>query len=168
VCLFGSKVINKPEGLLDPEFTKRGRIEHHFYAMGAVSIVFVEAEKRYATGRKKLDVIAQVLAESLGMSHFPNVFLPFVVASDLITLLIISASDYVNSKIQHWVPVLAIICDGENFEFLVLDSGIKSVYSTGVVTGVIDRRRRPGLLMPTLKESKVANHLLLFKIDSFP
>jgi hypothetical protein len=168
VCLFGSKVINKPEGLLDAEFTKRGRIEHHFYAMGTVSIVLIEVEKHYATGRKKLDVIAQVLTESLGMSHFPNIFLPSVVASDLITLLTILASDYVNSKIQHWVPVLAIICDGENFEFLVLDSGIKSVYSTGVITGMVDRRRRPGLLMPTLKESKVANHLPPFNTDSFP
>lgn len=23
----------------------------------------------------------------------------------------------------HWVPILAILCDGANFEFLVLDSG---------------------------------------------
>ena len=74
MCLFGSKVTNKLEGLLDAEFIKRGRIEHHFYAMGTVSIVFIEVKKHYATGRQKLDVIAQVLAESLSMSHFPNFF----------------------------------------------------------------------------------------------
>jgi hypothetical protein len=67
VCLFGSKVINKPEGLLDAEFAKRERIEHHFYAMGTVSVVLIEVKRHYATGRKKLDIIAQVLAESLGM-----------------------------------------------------------------------------------------------------
>jgi hypothetical protein len=71
VCLFGSAVINKPEGLLDSEFTKRGRIEHHFYAMDSVSIVFIEVKKSCALGKGKLDVIAQILAESAGMSDFP-------------------------------------------------------------------------------------------------
>jgi hypothetical protein len=72
VYLFGSAVTNKPEGLLDAQFTRRGRIEHHFYAMDTVSIVFIEAKKTYVTGRSKLDVIAQALAEALGMSDFPN------------------------------------------------------------------------------------------------
>ena len=99
---------------------------------------------------------------------FPNIFLPFIIASDLIILRIILASDYVNSKVQHWVPVLTIVCDGENFEFLVLDSSIKSVYLTGAITGTVDRRRWPERLVPTLKESKVANHLPPFNTDSFP
>ncbi|KAJ6179991.1 hypothetical protein N7519_010452 [Penicillium mononematosum] len=30
VCLFKSIVVNKPETLLESEFTRRGRIEHHF------------------------------------------------------------------------------------------------------------------------------------------
>jgi hypothetical protein len=30
-------MVNKPEGLLDSEFTKRGRIRHHFYAMSSVT-----------------------------------------------------------------------------------------------------------------------------------
>jgi hypothetical protein len=70
VCLFGSAVINKPEGYLDAEFTKRGRIEHHFCAMSAVSVVFIEVKKTYTIGRQRLDVIAQVLAECAGMSNF--------------------------------------------------------------------------------------------------
>ena len=77
------------------------------------------------------------------------------------TLLTILASDYVNSKVQLWVPVLAIICDGEKFEFLVLDSGNKSVYSSGVTTGVVDVRNKSEWLIPTLKDGKVANHLPL-------
>ena len=60
--------------MLDAEFTKRGRIEHHFYAMDTVSIVFIGAKKPYVTGKGRLDVIAQVLAESLGMLDFLNFF----------------------------------------------------------------------------------------------
>ena len=38
------------EGLLNSEFTKRGRIEHHFYAMDSVSIVFIEVKKALRFG----------------------------------------------------------------------------------------------------------------------
>ena len=58
--------------------------------------------------------------------------LPFCCSFILTTLLIILACDYLNSKREHWVPVLAILCDGEKFEFLVYDSVIKSVYSSRV------------------------------------
>jgi hypothetical protein len=80
VYLFGSAVINKPEGLLEAEYTKRGRIEHHFYAMNLISIVFIEVEKAYTMGSGRLDIIAQILAESAGMS-FP--LLPFIAALDI-------------------------------------------------------------------------------------
>ena len=75
--LFGNAITNKPEGLLDSEFTRRGRIEHHFCTMSSVGIVFIEVKKSWALGRARLDVIAQVLAESAGMSDFP-----FCAASD--------------------------------------------------------------------------------------
>ena len=74
MCLFGSAVVNKPEGLLDAEFTKKGRIEHHFYAMSSISIVFIEVKKTYTLGSGRLDVIAQILAESAGMSFLPPSF----------------------------------------------------------------------------------------------
>jgi hypothetical protein len=67
VHLFGSTIINKPEGMLEGEFTKRGRIEHYFYAINSVSIVFIEVKKSVASGRGRLDVIGQALAESAGM-----------------------------------------------------------------------------------------------------
>ena len=51
VCLFGSAVVNKPEGLLDAEFTKKGRIEHHFYAVSSISIVFIEVKKNLVLGK---------------------------------------------------------------------------------------------------------------------
>jgi len=79
VSLFGCAIINNPEGLLEAEFTKKGRIEHHFCSMNSVSIVFIEVKKTYAMGRGRLDVIAQVLAECAGMSDF-SLFL--VTASD--------------------------------------------------------------------------------------
>ena len=125
VCLFGSTVINKPEGLLESEFTQKGRIEHHFYAMRSASVVF---KKNYTVGIGRLDVVAQVLAEC-------------------------AACDYANSKDQHWVPILAILCDGEKFDFFVYDSGNKSIYSSGNVTGVFDVRRKPNLLVSSLKET---------------
>jgi hypothetical protein len=79
------------------------------------------------------------------------------------TLLTILACDYANSKYQHWVPILAILCDGERFEFLVYDSGIKSIYASGRVAGVLDFRNEPELLIPSLKKSKVTNNLPPFQ-----
>jgi hypothetical protein len=70
VSLFGSAIINSPEGLLDAEFTKKGRIEHHFCSMNSVSIVFIQVKKAYVMGKGRLEVIAQVLAECAGMSDF--------------------------------------------------------------------------------------------------
>ena len=113
--------------------------------MNSVSIVFIEVKKTYVFGKGRLDVIAQVLAECAGMSDFSPFWLQ---------LLIILACDYTNSKGQHWVPILAILCDGEKFEFLVYDSVIKSVYSSGMATGVMDFSNRPKFLAPSLKESK--------------
>ena len=78
------------------------------------------------------------------------------------TLLTISACDYANSKHQDWVPILAILCDGEKFEFLVYDSGIKSIYASGRVAGVSDIRNEPELLIVSLKKSKVTS-LLIFQ-----
>jgi hypothetical protein len=127
VSLFGCAIINNPEGLLEAELTKKGRIEHHFYSMNSVSIVFIEVKKTYAMGRGRLDVIAQALAERAGMSDF-SLFFFFLLRLQILTTLL--ACDYVNSKDQHWLPILAILCDGEKFEFLVYDSVIKSIYAS--------------------------------------
>jgi len=162
VSLFGCAIINNPEGLLDAEFTKKGRIEHHFSSMNSVSIVFIEVEKTYALGKGRLDVIAQVLAESAGMSDFPLFWLQLQILTTLLIILML-ACDYVNSKHQHWVPILAILCDGEKFEFLGYDSVIKSVYSSGWILGVFDVESSPELLTPSLKKSKVANNLPPFR-----
>jgi hypothetical protein len=90
--------------------------------------------------------------------------LPFLVtASDFDDAAndIILACDYVNSRNQHWVPILAILCDGEKFEFLVYDSGIKSVYASRMATGVLDLPDNNELLAPSLKRGKVADNLHL-------
>ena len=79
------------------------------------------------------------------------------------TLLTIVACDYANSKDDHWVPILVILCDGQMFEFLVYDSGIKSVYSSRMTTDVLDVRNQPDLLAPSLKKSRVPNNLPPFQ-----
>lgn len=70
VCLFESLIVNKPEGLLDGAFTKKGRIEHHFIALKSISIVFMEVKKTFVDGRDGLNMKAQVLAECAGMLRF--------------------------------------------------------------------------------------------------
>jgi hypothetical protein len=152
VDLFGCAITNRPEGMLDAEFTKKGRIEHLFSSMDSVCIVFIEVKKTYTIGPGRLDVIAQVLAEAAGM------YLQIVM-----TLLIILACDYVNSKSQHWVPILAILCDGEKFEFLVYDSVTKSVHSSRMMEGVVDIQNRTDRFVPSLKMSKVAINLPPFR-----
>jgi hypothetical protein len=90
--------------------------------------------------------------------------LPFLVtASDFDDAAnnMILACDYVNLKDQHWVPILAILCDGEKFKFLVYDSVIKSVYSSRMTTGVFDLPDNNELLAPSLKKGKVTNNLPL-------
>jgi hypothetical protein len=87
VSLFGCAIINNPEGLLEAEFTKKGRIEYHFCSMNSVSIVFIEVKKTYVMGKGRLDVIAQVLAECAGMSDFSLFWLQLQI---LTTLLMIS------------------------------------------------------------------------------
>ncbi|KAJ5405255.1 hypothetical protein N7465_006539 [Penicillium sp. CMV-2018d] len=52
-----------------------------------------------------------------------------------------AACDYANLKEGHWVPVLAILCDGSNFEFLVYDSADKAIYSSGRTPGIVAAER---------------------------
>lgn len=57
-------------GLLD-EFTRKGRIEHHFIALKSISIVFMEVKKTLCDGgMDALNMKAQVLAECAGMLLF--------------------------------------------------------------------------------------------------
>ncbi|KAB8237930.1 uncharacterized protein BDW43DRAFT_150496 [Aspergillus alliaceus] len=116
VCLFKSVIVNKPETLLESKFTRRGRIVHHFIALDSVSIVFFEVKKIWTMGKSGLDIKGQVLAEC-------------------------AACDYANLKEGHWVPILAILCDGNNFEFFVFDSSDKIIHSSGRIIGIIVAER---------------------------
>jgi hypothetical protein len=51
------------------------------------------------------------------------------------------------------VPILAILCDGVCFEFIVYDSGSKHVYSSDVITGLVDRLGKPQLFALSIKET---------------
>lgn len=52
---------------MEGEFTKKGRIEHHFIVVESVSIVFMEVKKVLTVGKSGLDIKGQVLAECTGM-----------------------------------------------------------------------------------------------------
>ncbi|KAL4960359.1 uncharacterized protein BDV14DRAFT_182813 [Aspergillus stella-maris] len=112
VGLFGSAITNKPEGLLECKFSRRGRIEHHFVSVGSISIVFIEVKRELSTGKARLDVIGQVLAEC-------------------------ATCDYANQKEGHWAPILAVLCDGANFEFFVMDSADKVIFTSGWREGLL-------------------------------
>jgi hypothetical protein len=56
---------------MESDITRKGRIEHHFYALDSISIVFLKVKKDMVAGKARLDVIAQVLAECAGMSKAP-------------------------------------------------------------------------------------------------
>lgn len=62
---------NRPEQLLDGEVTGRGRIEHQFLTFGAIVVLFIEVKKDLLSGEKRLDQLAQVLAEADGLSPNP-------------------------------------------------------------------------------------------------
>ncbi|KAG2347899.1 hypothetical protein BDR05DRAFT_944885 [Suillus weaverae] len=84
---------NKPEGMIPGRIASQGRIEYYFNIFGAVATVFIEIKKRIGdTGITRLDAIAQVIAEC-------------------------DACDWVNAQSDFCVPIHAILCDGELFEF---------------------------------------------------
>ncbi|PGH12100.1 hypothetical protein AJ79_04499 [Helicocarpus griseus UAMH5409] len=108
--LFSTAVTNKPEGLLESEVTQKGRIEHHFVALHSISVVFIEVKQVLTVGRELLDAKAQFLSRTC---------------------------DYANAKRGYWVPILAILCDGNNFIFFVYDSVDRVVHTSGWVRGIM-------------------------------
>lgn len=141
-------MVNKPEGILDSQITKKGRIEHHFTAVKSISIIFIEVKKNFALGKNLLDTKAQVLAECAGMSSN-------LVHEYMYSLMFLIACDYANLKAGHWVPILAILCDGNNFEYLVYDSSDKLVYTSGCIPGVTSKQKQNEMdLLFTVKQSE--------------
>ena len=45
MCPFQGVMMNKPEGLLETQLSRKGRIEHHFVAVDSVSTVLIEVKK---------------------------------------------------------------------------------------------------------------------------
>ncbi|KAG2076542.1 hypothetical protein BDR04DRAFT_1068035 [Suillus decipiens] len=93
VVIFQGAFRNKPESMLPGQITSQGRIEYYFKIFGAVAMVFIEIKKKIGdTGTGRLDAIAQVIAEC-------------------------DVCDWVNTQSDFNVPIYAILCDGEIFEF---------------------------------------------------
>jgi hypothetical protein len=98
VCPFQNTIINKPGGLLEREFTRKGRIEHHFIVVESISIVFIEVKKILAIRKAGLDMKAPECAGMLML--FTHTYIAYVLA----------ACDYTNLKRGY---ILAILCDGK-------------------------------------------------------
>src|SRR5436305_1723821 len=101
-------------------------IRHHFYALDSVSIVFfIGVTKSSVSGHGKLDIMAQVLAEC-------------------------AACNYANIQSQQWVPILAILCDGEKFDF----HGVRKIHLlVRIHTGLVGKAGKSGLFLLSLKET---------------
>lgn len=69
VGLFGIAITNKPEGLLESKFSKRGRIEHRFVSVGSISVVFIEVKKEVSTSKARSNSGFQATPKSLVLSH---------------------------------------------------------------------------------------------------
>ncbi|OJJ86585.1 uncharacterized protein ASPGLDRAFT_33486 [Aspergillus glaucus CBS 516.65] len=138
---FRSDTLNKPEGLLESRISRRGRIEHHFVIVGAISIVFVEVKKQLIFGKDGLDVRGQVLAECA------------------------EECDYSNGRAGHWTPILVVLCDGRNFEYIVMNSSDRKIYSTGWTPGIQADTRDKSRLLLSLK--RVTENLFDWFLMSF-
>jgi hypothetical protein len=80
------------------------------------------------------------------------------------------ACDYANSKSGHWVPLLAILCDGNNFEYFVYDSVDKLVYTSGRVTGIIsdDQESQSVFLLSVEKNKLFPDHKMIHIFITIP
>ena len=106
---------------------------------------------KLATGKERLNVKAQVLAEAAGMLEPP----PHSCFRRLYCLLISTACDRANRNQGFWVPILAILCDGRDFEYIVFDSVDKVVYSSGWIAGLnASGQVNQGDLLRSLQKSK--------------
>lgn len=64
-------------------------------------------------------------------------------------------TDYINDKNGHWAPVFAILCDGNNFEFFVVDSAAQIVHSSGWVRGIPMKNDDRERTLLSIKRSKL-------------
>ena len=119
---------------LEGDFTRDGRIEHHFLALDVISIVIIEVKTTLVMGKQRLDTKAHLLAEC------------WYVQTLLLSLFLHDISwgshwneiacDKLNQRQGFCVPILAILCDGLNMEYLVYDGTEKQVYSSGLTIGI--------------------------------
>ncbi|KAK9241967.1 hypothetical protein V1506DRAFT_549046 [Lipomyces tetrasporus] len=65
VALFSGAVFNTPESLLESDATRSGRIEYQCTIAGDISVLFIEVKPKEGTGPERLDIMAQVIAESI-------------------------------------------------------------------------------------------------------
>lgn len=91
--IFQGACKNKPESMIPGRIASQGRIEYYFKIFGVIATVFIEVKRKIGdTGTDRLDAIAQVIAEC-------------------------DACDWVNTQSGFSVPIYAILCDGDVFEF---------------------------------------------------
>lgn len=64
------------------------------------------------------------------------------------------ACDFANQKEGHWTPVLAVLCDGANFEFFVMDSADKVIFTSGWREGLLVQPENKSRFLMSVKKSK--------------
>ncbi|OXV07632.1 hypothetical protein Egran_04603 [Elaphomyces granulatus] len=90
--LFFGALLNTPEVLLESDITKSGRIEYQYTVEGGISILFIGVKLTLGNRRERLECIGQVIAESIACS-------------------------FTNRQNGFNLPILGILCDGEQFNF---------------------------------------------------
>jgi hypothetical protein len=67
--MFSGLIFNTLEVLVEGTITRKGRIEYQFKMHGGITIVFVEAKRETGVASKRLDFMAQVIAECDGTAQ---------------------------------------------------------------------------------------------------
>ncbi|KAL4906150.1 hypothetical protein BDW74DRAFT_139189 [Aspergillus multicolor] len=127
--LFGCAIVDKPGGVLKSKFfSKHGRIEHHFISVGLVNVVYIQVKRELCSGKARLDVVAQILAEC-------------------------AACDFVSRQTGAWTPVLALLCNVNYFNLFVLDSADGAAYCSGWKPGIPTSLRNKDAFFVLLKQT---------------
>jgi hypothetical protein len=66
VAQFSSLLSNTPESTIPGRMATKGRMEYHYTAFGALTILFIEVKLLIGNAEEFHDAIAQVIAESVG------------------------------------------------------------------------------------------------------
>ncbi|KIW22070.1 hypothetical protein, variant [Cladophialophora immunda] len=92
VAEFSGLMFNTPEAMLEGTIATKGHIEYQFKTYRGVTVVFIEVKLNVGNLTERLNCYAQVIAEC-------------------------DACAWMNSQNGFYVPIMAVLCDGQYFYF---------------------------------------------------